>query len=143
MYTVTLGDNTTFECEKGDSILESSLKNKILVEHSCYNGQCNSCIAKLKHGKIKTIIEETVLSKKEKKEGYILTCISTPISDINLEIQAIDFKYHIPKRIIPAKINSLQYLSKDLLKLTLRLPPNSTFKYHNGQFINLEKTTLV
>lgn len=137
MFTVTLGNSQSFECQDGNSILESAMQNQMLLEYSCKTGRCRSCLAKVESGETVEIAEETILSEEEKKDGYILTCISTPISNISLDIHPLDKKYHIPKRIIPAKINDLEYFSKNLLKLSLRLPPDSNFLYNNGQYINL------
>ena len=47
------------------------------------------------------------------------------------------------KKIIPAKINSIDFLKKNIIKLKLRLPPNSNFKYNAGQYINLIKGDIV
>lgn len=142
MVTVKLKNNEQFSCEKEVSILEGARKNGIYLEHSCLAARCRSCIAKVKKGEFVEIHEEMVLSDEEKKEGYILTCNTKPLSNIEIDINSIDANLLIEPRTLPAKIDSIHHITDSVLHVVLRLPPNSSFKFIPGQYVNIIKGSI-
>ena len=66
-----------FEQLENESIHSSAQKKAgINFEYSCKTGRCSSCKCKLISGNTDTYSDELGLSAEEKKEGYILTCVS-------------------------------------------------------------------
>ena len=84
-----------------------------------------------------------MLTASEKQQNYTLSCNSIPISDLQIDVEDLEGITIFEKKIIPAKINSIDFLKKNIIKLKLRLPPNSNFKYNAGQYINLIKGDIV
>jgi hypothetical protein len=59
------------------------------------------------------------LSDSEIQEGYCLSCITKPLSDMELE-EVSFFERVLPEvRTISAKISLLEFLSEDVVKVTL------------------------
>jgi CDP-4-dehydro-6-deoxyglucose reductase len=119
--------------------LTGAQKESINLNYSCKTGRCKSCKAKVMEGATIAITDEIGLSIEEKKDGYILTCVRKPLSDLNLDIEDLS-RYSIePVKIFPSKIDSITKLSNDIIELKLRIPPNATFNYLAGQYINIIK----
>jgi ring-1,2-phenylacetyl-CoA epoxidase subunit PaaE len=69
------------------TILEAALELDIDLPYSCQAGMCTACLGKCTSGKI-LMDEEDGLTEKEIKEGYVLTCVSHPLTaGVVLEIE--------------------------------------------------------
>ena len=55
MHKVKLANGVEFLCEETQTILDAARKNDIAIEHSCKNGRCGICIAKVTKGETKAI----------------------------------------------------------------------------------------
>ncbi len=64
----------------GKAILETALDQGIDLPYSCQSGLCTACRGKCLSGKVK-LDEEEGLSKSERDEGYVLTCVGHPLTD--------------------------------------------------------------
>jgi ring-1,2-phenylacetyl-CoA epoxidase subunit PaaE len=62
------------------SILETALDQGIDLPYSCQSGLCTACRGKALSGQVK-LDEEEGLSKSERAEGYVLTCVGHPLTD--------------------------------------------------------------
>lgn len=61
-------------------ILEAALDQGIDLPYSCQSGLCTACRGKALSGQVK-LDEEEGLSKSERAEGYVLTCVGHPLTD--------------------------------------------------------------
>jgi CDP-4-dehydro-6-deoxyglucose reductase len=139
MFQIRLKNTSHFSCSPEDTILMGAQKEGVHLNYSCKTGRCKSCKAKLVEGSTLTISEEIGLSQEERKEGYILTCIRKPASDLKLDIEDLSGYSIEPIKIIPSKIESIRKLNQDVIELKLRIPPNTSFPCLAGQFINIIK----
>ena len=137
-YNIQLSDKKV-QGKDSETIFQSALSAGFTISHSCLSGKCKSCKAKLISGITKSIKFENGLSQEEINNGYILTCANTPLTDIELEVDSLVDAVLEKSRTLPVKIDSLELLSKDVIRVWVRLPPNSNFKYLAGQYINLIK----
>lgn len=72
VYDLTVGEN--------QSILQAALQNNIQLPYSCRVGDCSTCSAMCKSGKIE-MVKNDVLTDADLAEGWILTCTGHPLSD--------------------------------------------------------------
>lgn len=79
------GKSYDLEVVKGKTVLESALDAGIELPYSCQTGNCNTCVAKLKSGKLRMIglnkIREDLLA-----DEFLLCCSHPLTSDIGLEV---------------------------------------------------------
>lgn len=139
MYFVNLKNNKKFTCDKDSTIFEAAKKSNIHLEHSCLSSRFRSCIVKVISGRTINKEEDLILTEEEKTNNFVLSCNAKPLSDIELDVEDLDEVKLFEKKIVPAKINTIEKFSDDILRLVLRLPPNSNFKFNSGQYVNIIK----
>ncbi|NQX82408.1 MAG: ferredoxin--NADP reductase [Flavobacteriaceae bacterium] len=78
--TVVLDDEEeTFEVDKSQTLLASSLSNHLDAPYSCQGGICASCMCKVIEGEV-SMPKCDIISEEEVKEGLVLSCMARPIS---------------------------------------------------------------
>ena len=63
-----------------ETVLEAALNMDIDLPYSCQAGMCTACMGRCTSGKVQ-MDEEDALSEAEINEGFILTCVTHPMSD--------------------------------------------------------------
>lgn len=66
-------------------LLDIAEECDIDLDYGCRSGSCGLCKAHLIKGKVE-MEEDDGLEQKEKDDGYILTCVSTPLTDCILDV---------------------------------------------------------
>ena len=142
MFTVELKNNKSFLCDSGTTIFNSAKKAGIILDHSCLNARCRSCVVKVLSGKTKNLKDELVLTEEEKEKKFVLSCNAKPLSNLKLDIEDLSNIKLFDKKIVPAKISSIEKMSSDVIKVNLRLPPKPYFQFNAGQYVNLIKASI-
>jgi CDP-4-dehydro-6-deoxyglucose reductase len=136
MFKVTTLSGKAFDAQGGQSILEAAEEVGTSLPYSCRTGRCSSCKCRIV-GPTTLKFDELGLTDAEKQSGWKLTCARVPTGDVKLDINDLG-DIDLPKsKVVPAKIDQLTYLTDDILKLCLRLPPKAQFRFIPGQYINL------
>ncbi len=80
------GDLFTVTVQPGMTILEAAQDQGVEIPFSCTVGGCASCRVKLMAGKV-ALGEPNCLDPDERKEGYILACVSRPLGPCRIEVE--------------------------------------------------------
>lgn len=80
------GDLFTVTVQPGMTILEAAQEQGVEIPFSCTVGGCASCRVKLMAGKV-ALGEPNCLDPDERKEGYILACVSRPLGPCRVEVE--------------------------------------------------------
>ena len=126
MFNIILKNEKFFSCDSDTTIFEAAKKAGIILDHSCLIARCSSCIVKVLAGETKDREEEFVLSEEDKKENFVLSCNAKPLTDLELDIEDLGEINFLIKKLFLLKLVSLKNMT-DVLKVVLRLPPNSNF----------------
>lgn len=138
MPVITTSGGKQFSALDGEPLLAAALRHGIALEYSCQTGRCSTCKARLlNNGSTIALHDEVGLSQPERDAGWILTCVRTAHSDVSLDVQDLGDVPIFPPKTLPCRIQTLERLSADVLKVVLRLPPNNEFTYHPGQYIDV------
>ncbi|MFK0734153.1 MAG: 2Fe-2S iron-sulfur cluster-binding protein [Gloeotrichia echinulata GP01] len=74
----------TIQVPDDQYILDIAEDNGIRLPSGCKQGECSVCVAKLVSGKVDQR-EQKFLRPEEIQAGYVVTCVSYPLSDCTLE----------------------------------------------------------
>lgn len=137
MFAVTLSNKRRFDAPADSSILDAARSCGIVLEHSCRTGRCGACKASVIAGATKTLRHEESLTADDKAAGLILTCCRAAASDISLDVEDLGRLAGVKTRIFPSRVRSIEPVTTDILRVVLRLPPNATFTFLPGQYIDI------
>jgi ferredoxin len=76
----------TFEAPPELTLLEAASFAGIHLPRLCRNGTCRTCICRVVSGEVRFTIEWPGLSREEKAEGYVLTCVAVAQTDLVLDV---------------------------------------------------------
>ena len=136
MTKVTLATGISYDVGVGVSILEAAEAAGLQLPHSCRSGRCSSCKCKIV-GETEALSAETGLNEAEKAEGWVLACVRAALEDVAVDLHEIDDARFAKPRMVPAKIDTLEMLSDDVMRVRLRLPPGMGFDFVAGQYVDV------
>lgn len=135
--TVELSNGKTYALNERVSMLDAALAAGLVLEHSCKTGRCSSCKARVLRGTTSPLRAEEGLSAEDIAEGYVLTCVRTAETDVALDIDDLGEVADYPARTWPARIQSLDRVADDVVRVVLRLPPTANLRYLAGQYVDV------
>ncbi|MBK3577431.1 2Fe-2S iron-sulfur cluster binding domain-containing protein [Streptomyces sp. MBT65] len=75
----------TVVVEPGQTLLDAGLAAGLPMPYSCTVGNCGDCMVLLRGGEV-TRNEPNCLTPQQKADGYVLACVSCPLSKVTLDI---------------------------------------------------------
>lgn len=137
-FTLTLQPSgREFSAEADTTLLQAALAAEILVPYGCRDGACGACKTKILSGEVdhgKSPL--STLPASEREQGMALMCCAQARSDLAIECRDVRSAHDIPVRKLPCRVQSLEKLSSDVIRLVLRLPAGEVFQFLPGQYID-------
>jgi CDP-4-dehydro-6-deoxyglucose reductase len=127
-----------FNAQDGETVLEAALREGYRLPYGCRNGSCGSCKGKVAagsvdHGKS----QDTALNANERAAGMALFCQAQPRSDLIIECREIGVAKDIPVKTLPCRVQSLELIAPDVMRIRLRLPASERLQFLAGQYIDI------
>ncbi len=135
--SVSLRSGRTFSIESRSSILDAAARNSVSLPYSCKIGRCRTCKCKVITGETEALQEEIGLSAAEKAQGWVLSCVRTAVTNLSLDIEDLSGVALPEAKTLPCRINSIDKLAPDVVRVVLRLPPTTDFLFIPGQYIDV------
>ena len=120
-----------------ESILKSAETAGIILPYSCRDGRCSSCKCKVLSGDTKCLSAELGLSESQILDGWILSCVRAASTDVLLEVENLESRVLKKPRTLPCKIDTIEMMSKDIIKVILRIPSSAKIDYQAGQYVEI------
>jgi CDP-4-dehydro-6-deoxyglucose reductase len=137
MAIIRLTSGREFSAESGSSLLDAASAAGIALPYSCRTGRCSTCKALVQSGQTRPRTKETGLSCEEIEAGWILTCVRSAETDVELDIEDLGGITLPQPKTLPCRIAGLDKLAPDVLRVKLRLPAATTFSFIPGQYIDV------
>jgi len=80
------GSEHSFECHAGQTLLEAGRDAGIDLPFSCAMGGCAACKLELLSGEVESD-ESSCLTTQEREAGFVLTCVSRPLTPVTLGVR--------------------------------------------------------
>lgn len=128
----------SFPVEKNESILAAAIRHSIGLPYGCKDGACSSCRCRVVEGSVtrRAVSEYTAGPLADALDGFVLTCCSTPQTDIVLESPLVPMSADYPVRKIPGRVIQIHRAAHDVAILRLQLPSAQVMRYRPGQYID-------
>lgn len=133
-----ISSGRSFDCATEESVLAAGLRAGLRLPYNCRTGDCGACKAKVVSGEVVPGPEsEKALNAAERAAGYVLLCVARAVGEVQIEVpeRAADFERQAKK--LPARVEHLERLSPEVMRVTLRLPAAESLDFSPGQFIDL------
>ena len=134
---VRISSGRRFDATSGDTLLDAAHRANVTLPYSCKTGRCSSCKGRIRGGETVALHDELGLTAEEQRAGWILTCVRSAASDIDIEIDDLGDTVVHPVRTLACRIQSLSHPAPDVLKVVLRFPPASDLKFQPGQYVDV------
>ena len=127
-----------FHAQDGETVLEAALREGYMLPYGCRNGACGSCKGKIAegvvdHGKS----QDSVLPAADRAAGAALFCQALPLSDLVIECREIGAVKDIPVKMLPCRVQTLESVAPDVMRIRLRLPAAERLQFLAGQYIDI------
>jgi len=139
-YQVTIQNSGhTFSVEASESILEAALRQGIILPYGCRNGACGSCMGTVTAGSVDYPDgSPDALTDADAAQGKALFCQAHPVSDLTIQVREVDAAKDIEVRTLPCRVNKLEHLAHDVIRIYLKLPDTERLQFLAGQYIDVD-----
>ena len=138
-HRVTISpSNHEFQVDDEESVLDAALREGFVIAYGCRNGACASCKGKVLEGRVDYGKHQVAaLTEAEKEQGYALLCQARPLTDLVVECREISAVKDIQVRMLPSRVQQIERLAPDVIRLYLKLPANDRLLFLAGQYMDI------
>lgn len=138
-FSVTVrSSGHTFTVREGESVLDAALRQGIILPYGCRNGACGSCMGEVASGTVSyTDGLPPALSDAEADANKALFCQARPGSDLEIKIREVDAARDIEIRNRPCRVEKIETLAHDVMRIYLKLPSSQRMQFLAGQYIDV------
>ena len=136
-YKISLSPSgEIFDAKPSETILEAAIRAGINIPFGCQNGSCGACKSKIISGNVFLEGYQTsALNNSEVADGWTLCCKALATEDLVIETRTQIDEALMNPIITPVRIEALEKLNHDVMKMTLKLPGDKTLGFRAGQYL--------
>lgn len=127
-----------FTIEENETVLDAALRQGIGLPYGCRNGACGKCAGDLITGEVE--YEEGALKAGAKDlydEGKALFCQAMARSDLEIQVTEITESQEVEIKTLPCRVESMELLTHDIMKIELKLPETERMQFLAGQYLEI------
>ena len=127
-----------FTAEANETILDAALRQGVGLPYGCRNGACGKCAGEVLSGS--TEYDASVLramAKEEYDAGKTLFCQAHASSDLEIKVREITQSKDIEIKTLPCRVEKMELLTHDVMKLLLKLPETERLQFLAGQYLEI------
>ncbi|MDE2293846.1 MAG: 2Fe-2S iron-sulfur cluster binding domain-containing protein [Gammaproteobacteria bacterium] len=128
----------SFPVEAGESLLDAAIAAGVRLAHGCRRGNCGACRARLTRGEIDYPDGPPLgLEPQDAADGLILMCRARPRGDLELDVDELRHPDEVAVKRLPCRIERAERLGREVIVLSLRLPPVEDLAFLPGQYLDV------
>lgn len=137
--TITIASSgRRFSARPGETVLNAALRHGVVLPYSCKNGTCASCKCRVVEGKVQYPYNPpSALAFDDLYSGWALSCQAVAEGDLVIEARELEQVADIPVRKLPARVESLEKFTPEIMRLRLKLPKAARLQFLAGQYIDI------
>jgi CDP-4-dehydro-6-deoxyglucose reductase len=138
-YQVTIqSSGHTFAVEESESVLDAALRQGIILPYGCRNGACGSCMGVVASGSVDYPDGlPPALNAQDAAEHKALFCQALASSNLTIRVREVDAARDIEIKTLPCRVEKLEHLAHDVIRIYLRLPASERLQFLAGQYIEV------
>ncbi|MEW6252901.1 MAG: CDP-6-deoxy-delta-3,4-glucoseen reductase [Planctomycetota bacterium] len=128
-----------FSVDDDETILEAALREGFALPYGCRNGACGACKGKVLAGQVDYgTYSASALKDEDKVQGQALFCRARPLTDLIIEAKEIGAAKDIVVKTLPCRVEKLEKLADDVMRMKIKLPANERLQFLAGQYIDFQ-----
>ena len=136
-FTITvMPSGHQFQAESNESILDAALRQGVSLPYGCRGGRCGACVAPLVSGQIHYPGDLQPPALEGQPSDRCTPCTAVAESDLTLQIPEIASSTDIEVKILPCRVQKIDHLAHDVIRLFLKLPDNQRLQFMAGQYLD-------
>jgi CDP-4-dehydro-6-deoxyglucose reductase len=138
-YTVTIqSSGHRFSVHEKESVLDAALRQGVILPYGCRNGACGSCLGTLVTGAVHYPNGlPPALGEDDMAAHRALFCQALPTSDLEILVREVDAARDIEIKTLPCRVEKLEHLAHDVIRVYLKLPSSERMQFLAGQYIDV------
>lgn len=138
-YSVTIkSSGHRFTVEDDESVLDAALRQGVILPYGCRNGACGSCMGTVATGTVAYPHGmPPALNDEDLDAQRALFCQARPTSDLEIAVREVDAARDIEVKTLPCRVEKLEHLAHDVIRIYLRLPESERMQFLAGQYIDV------
>lgn len=128
----------TFTVDENESILDAALRQGIILPYGCRNGACGACKGAVASGNVfYKNGQPRALSDADAADNKALFCQARAQNDLEIIIREVDAARDIEVKTLPCRVEKLEHLAHDVVRIYLKLPSSERLQFLAGQYIDV------
>ena len=138
-YQVTIASSGhTFNVEPSETVLDAALRQGIILPYGCRHGNCGSCMGDIITGSVDYLRGlPPALNAEDANRNKALFCQASPNSDLTIKVREVDAARDIEVRTLPCRVDRLEHLAHDVIRIYLKIPESERLQFLAGQYIDV------
>ena len=136
-FTVTVSPSGhQFSVEPGEAILDAAIRQGVVLPYGCRGGRCGACVAPLLSGEVSYPGDIQPEALEGLEPGRCAPCAALAESDLTIEAREAESAADIEVKMLPCRVQEIEHLSHDVVRLKLKLPDNQRLQFMAGQYLD-------
>jgi CDP-4-dehydro-6-deoxyglucose reductase len=128
----------SFTVEKQEAVLDAALRQGIILPYGCRNGACGACMGIVLEGQVSYDGDPPpALTEADAALGRAVFCQARAGSDLSIGVREVDAARDIVVKTLPCRVDKLEHLAHDVIRIYLKLPSTERLQFLAGQYIDV------
>ena len=127
----------SFSVEENERILDAALQAGINFPYGCRSGGCWACRGTIIEGEVDYGDFTPRFTEQDIADKSALFCLAMAKSDLTIEMKEISSVKEIVIKNLPTRVQEIERLSDDVMKVKLLIPPTERLQFLSGQYIEI------